>query len=1170
MRIRAYLVAIFILLVVSPFIIQPNGLNNFNEEIQRTSSSHSVSYTEYGAILIEHDDDFSGLGFPGTGDEFSPYVIDDLNITSNLECITIRNTRAYFNITNCYFAPEFEDYTIGIVLENVTNAYIDSNIFVNKTIAIRFDNVTDSRCVENEIIGNLNSGIDLSQCHNCEVELNHIDGNDDHRGTGIVVSSSYFCNITGNEVAHSYTGISIGVSLNCSIANNQLYDFGISSSISGPFYNPTGIKISGSSNMTISANKIYDSPMGGISLENPNSVYCSYNILTGCGFLTLGLTPGIQGFSSIGDLVNNKPILYLWNQTNQNIDGTPYSQIILHESKYCIITGGEFIAASAGIIMMYSTNCSIIDAESSNNPFAGAMQYLSANCSFINITFNSNSLSIGFGFLSACVYLYNSQNATIQNCEISDSDTIGLLIAASPGTMVKDNTFLRNGIYIKSHTMPQVSAYYIIEENNTINGKEYGYFYNETDLTIDGSQYGQILVVNSSSIMVSGGQFDDASVGVSFVNANNCTLEDATVEQNAYTGLEVLYSVNTTIRDTSISENPLGAIGCQSSVSSDFINNTIHGNGVDLPDNQMQPSLLLGLYANAINNTITYNKYGMGFQRNNVTIVNNNISCNGVMGIFGSADYFNITSNRIAGNFLDPVIRPNDSGIYISMGSHGTIRNNSIYSNSGYGVVMGSLSASENMVYWNEIGWNGLGNALDGGTDNLWDDNVATGNAWSDYVGPGTYAIIDSSEDRYPTGFTDVSTPTIVGPADVILESGTLNNALVWNASDNYPGLFVVYQNGTVIANRTWCFKPIEVELDPMVAGVYNLTIVVYDGAGNHISDTVIVTSVDTISPTINSPDDIEYASGQTGNNIVWIGSDVNPVSYEIFKDAVSTKTGVWNSSGESIVYNIDGLSAAVYNYTIVITDIMGFTAADEIIVTVVDGTNPTLDSPDDIEYSEFDEGYFIEWHPDDVNPSTYAIYFDDAILKSGLWNSSTQSISTMVDGLSLGVYNYTLVVTDTYDNIARDEVLVTVIDGYAPILVGALDVTFTEGTTGYNITWSPSDAHPVSYEILFDGSLLRSGLWNSTEESIVVSLDGLTTGPYNYTVILTDIGGNTVSDTVIVTVTEVSTTTTTTTTTTNNTTTTDDSFPPMTLIILSAVAGIFIIFVVILLLRKR
>lgn len=520
---------------------------------------------------------------------------------------------------------------------------------------------------------------------------------------------------------------------------------------------------------------------------------------------------------------------------------------------------------------------------------------------------------------------------------------------------------------------------------------------------------------------------------------------------------------------------------------------------------------------------------------------------------------------------MDPVASASVAGIYVSAGTYGVIHNNSIYSNSGYGIMIGSLSATNNSVYWNEIGWNGLGNAADGGMDNLWDDNVTTGNAWSDYVGSGTYPImLSSSVDRYPSALTDITVPTVLGPDDTIFEYGISENVLVWNASDNYPGHFIVYQNGTVIENRTWCFKPIEVGLEPLDLGTYNLTIVVYDGEGNTASDTVIVESVDSINPTIDNPADIEYSTGQTGNNIIWHGSDLNPASYEIFQDGISVKTGVWNFSVESIVINVDGLLAAEYNYTILVTDMGGNTAVDEVIVTVVETTSPSIDSPEDIEYAEFDTGNMIVWHPNDANPKSYVMYFEETPLKSGLWNTSSESISISVDGLSLGVFNYTLLVTDQYDNTAQDEVLVIVTDGTPPVVNDVPDVTFTEDSAGHNITWLPTDLHPDTFEIFLDGSMIRSGLWNSSGESIFVALDSLDPGTYNYTVIMTDVGGNTISDTVIVTVTEATTTSTTTTTTTGTLTTTDGNIPPMTILLLSAIVGIIIIFVVILLRVKK
>ena len=105
-------------------------------------------------------------------------------------------------------------------------------------------------------------------------------------------------------------------------------------------------------------------------------------------------------------------------------------------------------------------------------------------------------------------------------------------------------------------------------------------------------------------------------------------------------------------------------------------------------------------------------------------------------------------------------------------------------------------------------------------------------------------------------------------------------------------------------------------------------------------------------------------------------------------------------------------------------------------------------------------------------------------------------------------------------------------------------DIEYIEGETGNSITWSPSDRHPDSYEVFKNGTTIMDGKWNSTKETITVDIDGLSLGTYNYTIKVSDTGGNSVTDEVLVAVIEetaqTSTTTTTTTTETTSTTTTD------------------------------
>ncbi|MHA2211199.1 MAG: hypothetical protein ACXABV_18740 [Candidatus Thorarchaeota archaeon] len=92
--------------------------------------------------------------------------------------------------------------------------------------------------------------------------------------------------------------------------------------------------------------------------------------------------------------------------------------------------------------------------------------------------------------------------------------------------------------------------------------------------------------------------------------------------------------------------------------------------------------------------------------------------------------------------------------------------------------------------------------------------------------------------------------------------------------------------------------------------------------------------------------------------------------------------------------------------------------------------------------------------------------------------------------------------------------------DKTAPVLNHPDDIGYFEGgSSGESITWIPSDDYPLSYGVMLDGTILMSGDWNSSAESIVVPVWGLSAGEYNYTIEVTDFAGNTATDTVIVSV---------------------------------------------------
>ncbi|KXH76208.1 MAG: hypothetical protein AM326_03225 [Candidatus Thorarchaeota archaeon SMTZ-45] len=130
------------------------------------------------------------------------------------------------------------------------------------------------------------------------------------------------------------------------------------------------------------------------------------------------------------------------------------------------------------------------------------------------------------------------------------------------------------------------------------------------------------------------------------------------------------------------------------------------------------------------------------------------------------------------------------------------------------------------------------------------------------------------------------------------------------------------------------------------------------------------------------------------------------------------------------------------------------------------------------------------------------------------------------------------------------------VTDDTDPMITSPVDVSYAEGSTGHNILWVLTDANPDCYFILMNQSSIECGFWFSGIE-VNINVDGHTPGVYIYKITAFDATCNCFTDTVVVTVLEVTPTTTTTTiTTTISTTTTpsliittDTTSPPPTII---------------------
>jgi ABC-type transport system substrate-binding protein len=88
---------------------------------------------------------------------------------------------------------------------------------------------------------------------------------------------------------------------------------------------------------------------------------------------------------------------------------------------------------------------------------------------------------------------------------------------------------------------------------------------------------------------------------------------------------------------------------------------------------------------------------------------------------------------------------------------------------------------------------------------------------------------------------------------------------------------------------------------------------------------------------------------------------------------------------------------------------------------------------------------------------------------------------------------------------------------GLIPKILSSDNVTYVQGATGNQIIWEVTDDNPNDYTIFRDGSLVVTNDWDGSD--IIHSVDGLSVGSYNYTLVLTDASGHIVTNTVWVTV---------------------------------------------------
>ncbi|MFW9963892.1 MAG: right-handed parallel beta-helix repeat-containing protein [Candidatus Sifarchaeia archaeon] len=217
----------------------------------RVNVAYELSYVEHARIVIRNNTDFtyqaSIENWDGDGSSDTPYIIEGYNITDDLSCIDITHVSVHFVIRNCFLNSTTGPWDPGIYFYNASHARVESTFITWHTygiyahlcpdVVIYNCTVTESNANTIWIIDSERAKLFDSKVFDNSYRI-YIQNSDyveivnneihDNGWQGLMIESSNFLNLTGNNIANNgvsgYFGIDLFLCNNASFQNNEILD----------------------------------------------------------------------------------------------------------------------------------------------------------------------------------------------------------------------------------------------------------------------------------------------------------------------------------------------------------------------------------------------------------------------------------------------------------------------------------------------------------------------------------------------------------------------------------------------------------------------------------------------------------------------------------------------------------------------------------------------------------------------------------------------------------------------------------------------------------------------------------------------------------------------------------------------------------------------------------
>jgi parallel beta-helix repeat protein len=208
----------------------------------------------------------------------------------------------------------------------------------------------------------------------------------------------------------------------------------------------------------------------------------------------------------------------------------------------------------------------IMDCHLHNADVNGINLYAVTNGLLFNNSCTDNLLGI---------LIQDSGTNTVSNNSISNNANAGIYLVSSTGMILRNNTFVNNGIYMSNGGLET----HDIDTSNTVNGKPVYYYKYQIGGTVPAGA-GQVLLTGCQNMVVENQLIDGASSGIMLADSSNNLIRNNTCSGNSQHGIGLQYSNSNILFNNSLSSNGGVGIYVYSSSSNTVWNNTFyHNNG---------------------------------------------------------------------------------------------------------------------------------------------------------------------------------------------------------------------------------------------------------------------------------------------------------------------------------------------------------------------------------------------------------------------------------------------------------------------------------------------------------------------------------------------------------------------------------------------------------------